>query len=240
MAMSPEPDSYVEVNLEHRDDNLARSLRGKLVGELGELRGLMSKDAESIKAWITRTHEEWIPKYMEFATKFPRRLVFIGTTNSDEFLADETGERRWLPVRVGAVDAGAIERDRNQLWAEGVTMFRRDGLHWREAMDLAVDKHDEFKVSDAWAGPIEAWLMADNMDSDDGQPRGLRPVKVDTVLTCALGIQPRDQGTRERKRVAAVLKAYGYRKRRATHAEGGKAIWEPAENCVLFSACDLA
>ena len=58
MAMSPEPDSYVEVNLEHRDDNLARSLRGKLVGELGELRGLATKDAEAIKAWITRTHEE--------------------------------------------------------------------------------------------------------------------------------------------------------------------------------------
>lgn len=236
MAMSPEPDSYVEVNLEHRDDNLARSLRGKLVGELGELRGLMSKEAEAIKAWITRTHEEWIPKYMEFATKFPRRLVFIGTTNSDEFLADDTGERRWLPVRVGVVDADAIARDRDQLWAEAVVLFRQSGLHWREAMDLAVNKHDEFKVSDAWAGPIEAWLMADDMDGSEGQPRGLRPVKVDTVLTCALGIPPRDQGTRERKRAAAVLKAYGYVKRRATHAEGGKAIWEPAENCTLFSA----
>lgn len=236
MAMSPEPDSYVEVNLEHRDDNLARSLRGKLVGELGELRGLMSKEAEAIKAWITRTHEEWIPKYMEFATKFPRRLVFIGTTNSDEFLADDTGERRWLPVRVGVVDADAIARDRDQLWAEAVVLFRQSGLHWREAMDLAVNKHDEFKVSDAWAGPIEAWLMADDMDGSEGQPRGLRPIKVDTVLTCALGIPPRDQGTRERKRAAAVLKAYGYVKRRATHAEGGKAIWEPAENCTLFSA----
>lgn len=234
MTLAPEPDAYVEVNLEHRDDNLARSLRGKLVGELGELRGLMTREAEAIKAWITRTHEEWIPKYMEFATKFPRRLVFIGTTNSDEFLADETGERRWLPVRVGSVDVEAIERDRDQLWAEAVEIFKREGLRWREAMDLAVHHHEEFKVTDPWVEAVREWLLADELDGPEGVPRGMRPFKLEAVLAGALQLDAKHRGQRELKRVAAILRGLGFSKRRASPAEGGKFVWEPAENCALF------
>lgn len=237
MAMAPEPDAYVEVNLEHRDDNLARSLRGKLVGELGELRGLMTKDAEAIKAWITRTHEEWIPKYVEFATKFPRRLVFIGTTNNDEFLADDTGERRWLPVRVGTVDADAIARDRDQLWAEAVVLFKREGLRWRDAMTLAVEHHSQYKVSDPWQAAIERWLADDEMDDSTGQPRSARPFKLENVMVGALGLDASRQGMREQKRVASVLRGLGFVKRRATRAEGGKHVWERAEKST---ECDFA
>jgi predicted P-loop ATPase len=233
MAMAPEPDAYVEVNLEHRDDNLARSLRGKLVGELGELRGLASKDAEAIKAWITRTHEEWIPKYVEFATKFPRRLLFIGTTNSDEFLADDTGERRWLPVDVGVVDVAGIERDRDQLWAEAIVLFKRDGVQWRDALTLAADKHDDYKVSDPWQVAVEQWLAQDEMDADDGQPRSEHPFKLENVMLGALGLEAGRQGMREKKRTASVLRRLGFVKRRATRAEGGKYVWERAENCTL-------
>jgi len=233
MAMAPDPDAYVEVNLEHRDDNLARSLRGKLVGELGELRGLMTKDAEAIKAWITRTHEEWIPKYVEFSTKFPRRLLFIGTTNSDEFLADDTGERRWLPVDVGDVDVAAIERDRDQLWAEAIVLFRREGVQWHEALTLGATTHDRYKISDPWQPAIENWLQQDEMDSVGGAPRCLAPFKLENLLQGALGLDARDLGMREQKRAASVLKRLGFAKRRATRAEGGKHIWERAENCTL-------
>lgn len=233
MAMAPESDAYVEVNLEHRDDNLARSLRGKLVGELGELRGLATKDAEAIKAWITRTHEEWIPKYVEFATKFPRRLLFIGTTNSDEFLADDTGERRWLPVGVGAVDVAGIERDRDQLWAEAIVLFKQDGVQWRDALTLAADKHDHYKVSDPWQSAIEDWLAQDEMDSPEGEPRSSRPFKLENVMLGALGLDAGRQGMREQKRTASVLRRLGFAKRRATRAEGGKHVWERAENCTM-------
>lgn len=232
-ALAPEPDSYVEINLEHRDDNLSRALRGKLVGELGELRGLQTKDAEAIKAWISRSFEEWTPKYMEFATKFPRRLVLIGTTNQDDFLADETGERRWLPIRVGATDLSGIERDRGQLWAEALALYRAGGVQWLEAQALAVDEHHEFKATDPWQTTIEHWLLQDEMDSDEGVPRGARPFKTETVMTLALGIEKKHQGLRDQKRVARVLRTLGYATRRATRAEGGKNVWVTAKNCTF-------
>ena len=45
-AMSPADDFYCEINLKARDDDLSRKLRGKLVGELEELRGLNSRESE--------------------------------------------------------------------------------------------------------------------------------------------------------------------------------------------------
>src|SRR5690606_14634369 len=93
-AMAPAPEFFAEISFSEKDEDLARKMRGRLVAEIGELRGLHTREQEAIKAFVSRTHENWIPKYREFAVQFPRRLVFIGTTNKDEFLADETGNRR--------------------------------------------------------------------------------------------------------------------------------------------------
>lgn len=212
-ALAPEEGSFVEVNLEHRDDNLARSLRGKLIGELGELRGLMTREAESIKAWMTRTHEEWIPKYREFATRFPRRLVFIGTTNDDEFLGDATGERRWLPIRVGKVDVEAIERDRDQLWAEGVELFKRAGVQWRDAQHLAKDEHAHYKVHDTWESAIVGWLETDDMDGAEGVKRGDRPFKLHDVMVSALNMNVQNIARKDELRAGRVLRTLGFEKR---------------------------
>src|SRR5947209_7867719 len=83
---------------------VARLIRGKLVAEIGELRGLQSRAQESIKEFISKSHDRWVPKYQERKVTVARRLVFVATTNHEEFLTDETGNRRWLPVRVGKVN----------------------------------------------------------------------------------------------------------------------------------------
>lgn len=53
--------------------------------------------------------------------------MMFGTTNQEEFLADETGNRRWLPLRVGKMRLDDIKRDVMQLWAEGTELYRTLG-----------------------------------------------------------------------------------------------------------------
>ena len=210
-AMSPAPDFFAEVSFHEREDDLARKMRGRLVAEIGELRGLHTRELEHIKAFITRTHENWIPKYREFAVTFPRRLVFIGTTNQEEFLADETGNRRWLPVKVDGADVEAIERDRMQLWAEARGSFEATGIAFREAERLAKDVHEDHMIKDSWADVVNNWL--DETDILTGEiNREKKLITSMEVLIDALNFDKKNISRREELRIAKVLQGLGFEK----------------------------
>ncbi|MCX8963233.1 replication protein [Erwinia psidii] len=218
-ALSPDPAFFTEISFAEKDDDLARKMRGRLVAEIGELRGLNTKELESIKAFVTRTHENWIPKYREFATQFPRRLVFIGTTNEDEFLADKTGNRRWLPVEVGKVDVDAVKRDVLQLWAEAREMFRSTGgVLFRDAERLAAGVHEQYTIRDAWLETVERWLDEPDLITND-TPRSRKFLRATDVLRDAICMDPRNIGKREEMRISNVLQTCGY-KRETRRVEG--------------------
>lgn len=211
-ALSPDPAFFTEVSFAEKDDDLARKMRGRLVAEIGELRGLNTRELESIKAFITRTHENWIPKYREFATQFPRRLVFIGTTNEDEFLADKTGNRRWLPVRVTEVNVDAIHADVLQLWAEARETYKRlGGVQFREAERLATTVHEQYTIKDAWLETVERWLDEPDMMTE-ATPRSREFLRATDVLRDALNLDPKNIGKREEMRISGILQTCGYRR----------------------------
>lgn len=234
-ALVPSPDHFCEISLIDRDDDLARKMRGRLVGEIGELRGLNSRDLNEIKNFISRTYEDWTPKYREFNVKYPRRLVFIGTTNQDEFLADETGNRRWLPVRLTAALLERIRADLLQLWAEAAALFTASGLQYAEAEKLALEVHQDHMISDAWEGPILEWLNTPSEEDIAGV--GLRhrdvPFRAVDVLENALGLGAAKVRRQDEMRVAKVLAYLGMQKRRATVGERQAVYWFDPESANI-------
>ena len=209
-AMCPSPEFFAEVSFSEKEDDLSRKMRGKLLAEIGELRGLHTKELEAIKAFITRTHEHWIPKYREFETTFPRRLVFIGTTNKDQFLADDTGNRRWLPVRVGAVDVERVRAEATQCWAEAAVRFRANGVEWKNAQDLSKEMHDEFSFQDEWEEPVRNWINKPLFDDDK---RGHRLLSTE-VIQGAIGLDLKNIKRGDEMRMGAVLRKLGFERRR--------------------------
>ncbi len=157
-ALSPMEDSFVEISLHSRDSDLSRHLRGKLIGELAELRGLKSKDAEDIKAWMSRTNEEWVPKYMEFTKTFKRRLTFWGSTNDSQFLNDVTGNRRWLPINVINPNPELIKKDCLQIWAEAIDIFKNYGILWKVVQELADDARADHFDEDPFVEDVREFL----------------------------------------------------------------------------------
>ncbi|ENF8356089.1 replication protein [Salmonella enterica] len=227
-ALSPDPAFFTEISFAEKDDDLARKMRGRLVAEIGELRGLNTKELESIKAFVTRTHENWIPKYREFATQFPRRLVFVGTTNEDEFLADKTGNRRWLPVEVSKVDVKAIKTDLLLLWAEARETFKRLGsIQFRDAERLGASVHEQYTIKDAWLETVEKWLDTPDLMTND-IPRNCEFLRASDVLRDAIGLNPSNIGKREEMRISNVLQNCGYS--RVTRRVEGKLmkVWQRA------------
>ncbi len=209
-ALVPSPEFFAEVSFAEKDDDLSRKMRGKLVAEIGELRGLHTKELEAIKAFVTRTHEHWIPKYREFETTFPRRLIFIGTTNKEQFLADDTGNRRWLPVRVGTVDVNRIREMAALCWAEAAVRFKQKGVLWSDAQRLGMEAHDEFAFHDEWEDKVRAWLRDPGFDDESVTS----PLLTSNVLVSVLGMDVRHIKRADEMRMGSVLRKLGFERKR--------------------------
>ena len=104
-------------------------VRGKWIIELAELSSVSKAEVEHVKAYITRTEEKFRPAYGRAEVGYPRRCVFVGTTNRTDYLRDETGNRRFWPVRVDNIDHDLIRHDRDCIWAAALSLYK-DGEAW--------------------------------------------------------------------------------------------------------------
>lgn len=204
-------EAYRKINLDKiGDDNLARSLRGCILGELDELRGLKTRDNEGIRSWITQRFERWVPKWQERETAFKRRCVFMATANPRELLADETGERRWLPMTLGGrIDLETFLAVREQLWAEGLLMWNLGGVDWQEAERLARGEHHKFKVVDERSAVVERWLqMPADVSGITWEERGW--VLLADVADGALGVRGQGLTVPYQRDIGKVLRTLGW------------------------------
>ena len=105
-------------------------LKGKWCVELAELEYKRKAEVETIKAFITRTHENYRPAFGREEVNIPRTNVFFGTTNATEYLVDETGNRRFLPVSTNEIDLIGLTRSRDQLWAAAAMAYDAKEPYW--------------------------------------------------------------------------------------------------------------
>ncbi len=97
-------------------------IQGVWIYEIGELSGMGRADVNKVKMFASRKVDRARPAYGRHRIDRPRRCIFIGSTNDDEYLKDTTGNRRFWPFTPGDIDVEALRRDRDQLWAEAVSI----------------------------------------------------------------------------------------------------------------------
>lgn len=109
-------------------------ISGKWICELSELKALKNSDADSIKAFISRTSDYLRKAYRENEKDYPRQCIFIGTVNNEQFLTDKTGNRRFFPVKVHSNGYDIGEKETNirdyikQCWAEAKVLYDKNEL----------------------------------------------------------------------------------------------------------------
>jgi Virulence-associated protein E/Bifunctional DNA primase/polymerase, N-terminal len=111
-------------------------LAGTWIFELSELDRVRRGELSRVKAFFTAQTDVFRPPYGRRTQRFPRTCIFCATTNDSSSLVDETGNRRWWPVKVGHIDIPALARDRGQIWAEAVTLYQAGGKWWLESPEL--------------------------------------------------------------------------------------------------------
>ena len=118
------------IGLDKREQQ--ESIQGVWIYEIGELEGMAKSDVRHMKLFASKTVDAARPAYGRNRVDRPRRCIFVATTNEDTYLRDATGNRRFWPVRLHGVipsadgkkmiDLAALERDRDQLWAEAAAV----------------------------------------------------------------------------------------------------------------------
>jgi predicted P-loop ATPase len=167
-ALVPLPEWFSDEISDLGSKDSAQDLRGKWIIELAELSAMKRGDIERTKAFMSRAVDHYRPSYGRRSQDFPRQCVFSGTTNSESYFGDETGNRRFWPVRVGKIDVAGLRESRDQLWAEAVAAFKAGETWWLsgDVEKAAAEEQAERRIVDPWESYIVEWLSA----------RGTKPV----------------------------------------------------------------
>lgn len=214
----PEWFSDSHINISDKDGVL--NIRGAWLVELGELGGMRRADTDLLKEFISRTSDRVRVPYGRLPENFPRQGVFIGTTNSVEYLRDITGNRRFWPVEVGECDFLAVERDRDQLFAEATMLYELGEplyLEDRETRKLAIDEQDMRVQVDTLVDKLEEFFSEEREGFDTGA------FKLSDLFKFGPLADLREDRTNQ-LRAASALRYLGCRKVRAAGGNRNK-VW---------------
>lgn len=199
-----------------------QQLRGAWVIEIAELDAIGRAEVSKIKAFLSRKVDRYRPPYGRYVMDVPRQCVFAGSVNPETYLRDETGNRRFWPIVCGEIDIAAIERDRDQLWAEAITRYEGGAVWWLTDPELIASSRKEQEArfqSDAWDDQIESWLHY------DGDLRRLEPiddVSIGEILQHVIRVEVAKWTRADQMRVSSYLKRNGWERYRVG---GGDRSW---------------
>jgi hypothetical protein len=111
---------------------------------------------EQARQFLTRPLDQYRPAHGRWGKMaYPRQCVFLGTVEERHYLYQEGARLAW-PVATGAVDLRALERDRWQIWAEALSLYRAQVCWWPKAETRALFEREQQArlVTDPWSEKI--------------------------------------------------------------------------------------
>lgn len=147
-----------------RDKTGAEKLQGFWIMEIGEMNGIKKVEVETVKSFASRQDDKFRVAYGTVVESHPRQCVICGTSNSQHFLRDVTGNRRFWPVQVtGECSLHPWNMDKHlleQIWAEALTLYNAGEeliLKGNDA-EMAAEKQQEALENDDREGLVREYL----------------------------------------------------------------------------------
>lgn len=143
----------------------AELLQNAWIVEIGEMGAYSRSDVKIIKGFLSRTEDQYRAAYARKTEKHPRRCVFFGTSNDDQYLKDPTGGRRFWPIDCGLQERSKLvfrdlDAEVNQLWAEAIMRWRMgESLILPEELEQVAKQQQELHAeADPWEGIVAEFV----------------------------------------------------------------------------------
>lgn len=203
-------------------------LQGAWIFELGELSAMKKTELEEVKAFLSKTEDRYRVAYDRQVSDFPRKCVFFGTTNNNNFLRDTTGNRRFWPVVVEPKNRELNHWDHmndavvGQIWAEALELYktgesleldkeaaeeaeRIQGLHLEEdPREGLIQKYLETPLPENW-DELDLWARRQYLDEPNGNIPRTRVCAAE-IWAEALGQDPKKFSAWEARPVCDMLR----------------------------------
>lgn len=189
-------------------------MRGMWGVELAELDSFGRAEASRSKAFFTRGEDRYRNPYGRKPVTIQRTCVFAGSVNHSTYFTDETGNRRYWPVKVadgGVMQLDHLARDRDQLWAEALQRFKQGFEFWVRASEQSLyeTEQEARAFGDAYEPRIKRWL---NEPGAGEEP--INVVRLDQVMLGALRMEPAKMTPAEQRRVGRIMANLDWKRER--------------------------
>lgn len=213
---------HVETTMSTDSKDFFMQFQGKAIIEFSEGETLSRTEVKRMKAIITMQSDKYRPAYGRLSVDFPRRCVFAMTTNQTEYLKDETGNRRWLPVAcVGTADVEWLAANRDQIFAEAYQrVIVQKETTYEFPLEETLAQQNARRITDPNTDLIVNWYV--NVCDDKQKEQG---VTIQDVYTGAFNNNFAGKGLDKYREmsIASVLKDVMKLERRRTAVKGVQA-----------------
>jgi putative DNA primase/helicase len=201
-------DWFGECHEDFGSKDFVLSLKGKWLIEVAEMHSFRRQDVDRLKGIMsTRIDRVRVP-YGRMTEEHPRQSVFAGTTNRDDWQADDTGARRFWAVRCGFLSLDWLRDNRDQLFAEAVAGYESGETWWQIPVEAAARAADERRPEDPWEELLARYL-------DPSETYASRQ-----LLGHPLDVDVADQTQGAAARVGKILRRLGWVRETARGMDG--------------------
>jgi putative DNA primase/helicase len=208
-------DWYAQASDNVHSKDFLQSFQGKWIIEIGELDAFSRADVTKVKTVITTPTDRYRESYARRARDFKRQCVFVGTTNKDNWGNDDTGLRRFWPVRCGRVHLAGLTADRDQLFAEARARYRADETWWEMpgSPTKQVQESRQSWQTHPWTPAIAGWLLDRDITT------------ITEILTDCLKHDLPQLNKHQQLIVAAILRGFGWSDVREYYQGKQRRVW---------------
>lgn len=228
-------DYYADTGLDLQNKDSLMNIQGILVYEWSELQDLSRHEVGAVKRFISSPVDRFRATFDKRPAKYPRQVVFVGTTNDAHYLTDTTGNRRFWPVRVTRPpDLAWLEANLEQMFAEAVQRVEARERFWptmQEQRDLFTPQQQQRTIESALDGAIRTYLYDEAQKVHMGRENGalVSRITMQALLT-AVGYSIDKQTDAVVKKAGAVMHALGWEVKRTSEPGRPRCYVRPPED----------
>jgi putative DNA primase/helicase len=195
---------YAAVGTAFGSYEFINTIQGKWLVEIPDMAGFSRRDHSHVISTITTRTDRYRVKYGRHDQDHPRKCIFAATSETEDYLPEMRGIRRYWPLRCGKdVNLDALRQQRPQIFAEAVAAYRMGESFHKMPKEETETEQRARNSDDLWTDDV--------LEYCEQREGGGYPVSPKKILTDSrISLSSKDLDHHAKLRVINILKAYGW------------------------------